>query len=393
MTSPQANPSLGALLKLMHSPDLLVNIGRAAVKRRITAPFDSMFRAGTSNALTRIDLKLTNACNLRCKMCGQWGETGWHVNQPASFIRELVPLETYKRMADEVAPYKPWISIWGGEPFLYPDLIPLLACFKEKGFAVTLSTNGLTLAKEAERIVDLGVDFLYVSIDGPREIHDSVRGLKGAFDRTTAGIRAVQEQKRLKGRAKPFIVTVAAANKENAHIFDSVCEVTEDVKADAFLGCYGWFQTDKSCLRHEDVMMNKLGTFPQSQRGWLWSFGEIDSAALVESIRRIKTHRWSFPCIFLPELSYEEIPRYYKEHSNTFGHDKCLIPWTTVEILANGDVATCPDFPDYVVGNIKQTSILEMWNNDKYQKFRNHLKTDGLLPVCSRCCGLLGRGN
>jgi hypothetical protein len=53
-------------------------------------------------------------------------------------------------------------------------------------------------------------------------------------------------------------------------------------------------------------------------------------------------------------------------------------------------VATCRDYPDYVCGNIQRDSILTIWNNDRYRAFRNSLRDEGLLPICARCCGLMG---
>ena len=58
--------------------------------------------------------------------------------------------------------------------------------------------------------------------------------------------------------------------------------------------------------------------------------------------------------------------------------------------MPNGDVVTCRDYSDFITGNIEENSITEIWNNEKYQKFRNVLKDEKLLPICSRCCGLMG---
>jgi radical SAM protein with 4Fe4S-binding SPASM domain len=58
--------------------------------------------------------------------------------------------------------------------------------------------------------------------------------------------------------------------------------------------------------------------------------------------------------------------------------------------MPNGDVATCRDYPDYVCGNIQDDDLLTIWNNGKYRRFRNSLKQEGLMPICSRCCGLMG---
>jgi radical SAM protein with 4Fe4S-binding SPASM domain len=325
-------------------------------------------------------------------MCGQWGESGWHLHQPASFVRDTVPLRTYQRLLDDVAPCKPWISLWGGEPFLYRDLMPLIAHARGKGLPVTVCTNGLTLANYADQLVDTGLDVLNVSIDGPQEIHDDVRGIEGAFRKTIAGVQAVQEAKARSGSVKPYIVILGTASRQNAAVFDAIPQIAESVRADAMVAYYGWFQTEESCRRYEQLMPAKLGTFPHSQRGWLWNFSEIDCQALVRSVRRIRDKSWSFPCLFVPDLTADEIPVYYRDHSNTFGNHKCMVPWTTAEIMPNGDVITCADYPDYVVGNIQQQHLMEIWNSARMQKFRNHLKTEGLLPVCSRCCGLMGKG-
>src|SRR5438128_3751128 len=91
---------------------------------------------------TFVQLRVTNLCNLRCKMCGQWGDTGiFRANgaesatdgeREKSRIQELIgrkrqlALADYVRLLDEVAPFHPIISLFGGEPLLYPDIVPLV---------------------------------------------------------------------------------------------------------------------------------------------------------------------------------------------------------------------------------------------------------------------------
>ena len=62
----------------------------------------------------------------------------------------------------------------------------------------------------------------------------------------------------------------------------------------------------------------------------------------------------------------------------------------TMEIDSNGDVSLCRDYHDYIIGNIKNDSVMDMWNNDKAQKFRSSISTEGPMPVGRRCCGLMG---
>ena len=42
------------------------------------------------------------------------------------------------------------------------------------------------------------------------------------------------------------------------------------------------------------------------------------------------------------------------------------------------------------VGNMKDESLVSLWNSERFGRFRKSISTDGLMPVCSRCCGLMG---
>ena len=53
----------------------------------------------------------------------------------------------------------------------------------------------------------------------------------------------------------------------------------------------------------------------------------------------------------------------------------------------NGDVVPCSIFPDYVVGNIKEQGFYRIWNNKKFQTFRQAMNEE-LFSICYRCCDL-----
>lgn len=361
-----------------------------ALRKRLTARFDYDRGDGISKPMKQVNLKITNACNLRCKTCAQWGEAGYMIRQPTSVVRETVPLAAYQRMVDDIALIRPWIYIWGGEPFLYPDLLPLLRTMKQKGLIGSVVTNGYFLAQHAEEIVDIGWDSLALSLDGTQELHDSIRGIDGTFDRLSRAIEAVREVKRRRRSRKPHITLVTTVSKENAGHLDEIVYLGEAMGADLMLLYYAWFTTEEIGRRHEEVLQRKLCITPKAWRGYLWSFDDIDPQAVVRSVKRIRARKRSMPVFTIPDLKFEEIPRYYAEPSHLFGYDRCIYPWIVTEIMPNGDVATCRDFPDVVCGNILQQSILEIFNNEKYRRFRKALKEEGTFPICARCCGLMG---
>ena len=59
----------------MRSPDVFWNLVRAEATKHIFAPRDRKRLEGQSRHLKQVSLKIVNSCNLRCKTCGQWGET------------------------------------------------------------------------------------------------------------------------------------------------------------------------------------------------------------------------------------------------------------------------------------------------------------------------------
>ena len=111
---------------------------------------------------------------------------------------------------------------------------------------------------------------------------------------------------------------------------------------------------------------------------------------LQELLKRSRS--WSAPAITVipPIFGEANLRRYYTDHRAQFGFDRCLSIYQVVEINSNGDLSPCRDYHDYVVGNIKEATITELWNSPAYRQFRRSLATDGLMPVCSRCCGLMG---
>jgi radical SAM protein with 4Fe4S-binding SPASM domain len=91
-----------------------------------------------------------------------------------------------------------------------------------------------------------------------------------------------------------------------------------------------------------------------------------------------------------PITGVENLKRYYTDHADYFGYEQCISIFQAVEVNSNGDLSPCRDYHDYVVGNLKEATITELWNSPAYRKFRQSLTTEGLMPVCSRCCGLMG---
>jgi MoaA/NifB/PqqE/SkfB family radical SAM enzyme len=128
-----------------------------------------------------VSWNITFHCNLHCKYCNTHTirRKEWDVPQI------LAGLDTLWGQGVR------WITFGGGEPFLKKGLGEILAHAKGLGFNVFLSTNGWLASEHRAELAF--VDHANISLDGPREVHDLVRGA-GAFDKALEGVDVCREE-------------------------------------------------------------------------------------------------------------------------------------------------------------------------------------------------------
>ena len=372
--------------------DLMMSFGRGAYREFVKSKLDYRNEDGSSSSLWLLSLRITHRCNHRCAICAQWGKSGYNARDDTPKVTGEVPIETYKKVIDEVAPKKVHVYITGGEPFLYEGLVPLVNYIKEKGLTVQIVTNGVGLEKNAETIVQNGWDMICVSFDGPKEIHDKCRGVPGAFDTAVKGISAIQKIKKEQKKSHPAIFVLTTISKNNQYTLLDTVREAQKLKPDGMVIYYSWFTQEWIGQKHTKIANEKLGITPFAWKGYVRDTADMDIDKIVEQVQKIKSEKRSPHVLFVPDLKLEDIPRYYKEPENFFGYKKCISPWFQLDVMPNGDTVTCRDFPDFVTGNIMESSITEIYNNERHRKFRRALRScdNGVFPICSRCCGLMG---
>ncbi len=123
-------------------------------------------------------LSIINSCNLRCQGC-------W-VDVEAD--RNAIDLDTLNRtITDAKAHGNSFFGILGGEPFMHPELLDLLAAHPDCYFQVF--TNGQFITeKVAQRLVQMGNATPLVSIEGREITSDVRRGNKEVLNRTLRGL-------------------------------------------------------------------------------------------------------------------------------------------------------------------------------------------------------------
>ena len=125
----------------------------------------------------------TRTCNLKCRHC--------YMSSDAKKYNDELSTEEAKRFIDDLAEFNvPVLLFSGGEPLIRPDFFELAAYAAEKGVRPTLSTNGTLITPEvAQRIKDIGVGYVGISLDGLQDVNDQFRGMDGAFAAAMQGIK------------------------------------------------------------------------------------------------------------------------------------------------------------------------------------------------------------
>ena len=160
-------------------------------------------------------LAVTFRCNARCRMCGIWK------SDPGSEM----PPGAYRKLPDSLRD----INLTGGEPFMREDLAAIHAAAKEAcpRARTIVSTNGLMtdriiscVGEMAKREPKIGIA---VSVDGPAEVHNRVRGVPNAFDRAMTTIAA------LKREGFDNLRLAFTATRENLQHLQTVYEMSREL--------------------------------------------------------------------------------------------------------------------------------------------------------------------
>jgi MoaA/NifB/PqqE/SkfB family radical SAM enzyme len=237
-------------------------------------------------------------------------------------------------------------------------------------------------------LLGIGLDDLWISLDGTRELNDSIRGVQGSFDNAIRGIRLTHLFKKEMKSKKPNIHINFTISDLNCHnLLEFAKEMIEE-KVDSINFSHLNFVTGEMADRHNDQFGYFCKTTPSSVRGV--NPQKIDFESLHEQIKEIVKLFPKGEVTFTPDLQNKRLLcDYYLRPDLPVGKKRCLVPWTTASIQPNGDMVVLSRCFNYVLGNIMRQNFLEIWEGQRYQSFRRKLWENKYFPACTRCCGIL----
>jgi radical SAM protein with 4Fe4S-binding SPASM domain len=315
-------------------------------------------------------------------MCGQWSENGYLRGRNGSLQHEISLID-WKCVVDELALHSiPSLLLRGGEIFMYPEIIELLEYIHSKGMFISIDTNGTMLKKYAKDILRIGNMHLTISVDGPEEVHDTVRRMPGTFKRIKEGIAHLTtlESQGANKISRSMCFTISQYN------YQSLGEMP-DVARSLGLGSIAivpyYYFPDSAGRNYEDEMRN-LGC---NAFTWVGFHHEGSGVDFNEFQRQYSKYLASlgeiqdFPYMPLNEDQYQT---WFADSHSQVGHIQCLNIEKLIDIQPDGSANFCVDFVDYSFGNVMEASIEELWNGERAERFRQYRRKHPL-AVCQRC--------
>lgn len=313
--------------------------------------------------LRKLYVEPTTACNLTCRICVRnvWKDPVAHMD-----------LAVFGQLMEQTAalPELQRVVFSGlGEPLTHPHFLDMVRLARQRGLAVTVGTNGLLLDRATSRVlVELGVDRLVVSLDGVRpETYTDVRGV--ALAQVLENIRGLNDVKKELGSLVPALGIEFVALRSNVAELAYLAGLVSRLGATRVLVSNVLAYTDE--MRNE-VLYGYEPRPPFSAGGW-----------------PVRADAWvMWGTLDLPRMHWgaEQRCRFVQDRSAVVGWDGSVMPCYALShtysyLTIDG---RRKQVRRYVLGNITQRSLLDIWTGEDYCRFRNEVR-DFRFPSCPDC--------
>lgn len=344
-----------------------------------------------------INFSLNNRCNLKCKYCDlnrepeHWEskntKAGYSVIDPKTTYE--LPLETCKRIIDETEWFRPVIRAHWMEALLYSDLLPFLEYAAGKGLPTSMLTNGLLLKKFAAPLAEIGVGALRISLDGPAEIHDSLCGVKGAYDKIIEGLKVLVAEYKSRGKDIQLgaYFTITDLN------YDKMVDVIEDLERHGLLEhmFFGFFLF--SFISRDMVAMHNTehaavcGAQVEETSSQYVDVTKIDPKAILAQKEEIERRFVSNGARihFRPNFSEQNLAFCLSPNAIELPNARCETHWHSVCINPEGQVKPMSQCILDPCGNINESTFMDVWNGEVIRQQRMNLQQFGAYHGCMRC--------
>lgn len=313
--------------------------------QQLVTPTPVRMRRGAARPV--VIWNITRRCNLRCKHC-------YTVSADMDFPGELATAEALS-VLDDLGRFRiPALILSGGEPVARRDFFELAEAARKRVRYLALSTNGTPLVGEtADRVAEIGFDYVGISLDGIGATNDKFRGRIGAFEEALAGVRACKKRAIKVGLR--FTLT-----EDNADELPDLLALADAEGIDKFYLSHLVYagRGDKNRGTDTDRARTKWAMDLLIDRAWAAAAEGLPLEIVTGNNDADAVHflNWA-RARFGPER-IENLVR----HLEAWGGNSSGVGVANIDNL--GRVHPDTYWSDYTIGNVRQAPFSELWTGD-----------------------------
>jgi radical SAM protein with 4Fe4S-binding SPASM domain len=286
-----------------------------------------------------VSFEPTTSCNLRCPEC----PSGLRAfTRPTGMLQK----DFFKETIDDIHQHLLYLIFYfQGEPYLNPEFLDMVKYASSKNIYTATSTNAHYITDEvAKKTVESGLDRLIISIDGTtQDVYQQYR-VGGNLNKVIEGAKNIVKWRKELNSKTPFIFFQFLVVKPNEHQLEEIKQLAKEIGVDE--------------VRFKTAQVYDYETDPNQ---------------------------------LIP--NNEKYSRYKKDKDGKYTPknklvNRCWKLWHANVITWDGLVVPCCFDKDatHQLGNIKNESFKNIWNNSNYKQFRTELmKSRKNIDICSNC--------
>jgi radical SAM protein with 4Fe4S-binding SPASM domain len=306
----------------------------------------------------QMTIALATHCNLACKMCSVWKQRG----------EELAHEKVLSLLGEARALGATGFSTWGTEPFVREDTPEILAYAERIGFQEILAVSNGVLLNKGQRFETLGRLRnlnIVISLDGPREVHDDLRG-KGVYDGAVGALREIRRRG----------ITCSISSVIMRQTIDRLTEIV-DLAAELAIPVIS-------------MQPYQRETAGNDNNHFQFEFRPEEEATVNKKLRRLMRYAEQKKVIVHTASMMQFVPAYLARGIIYIPPTGCYVPSRMMMVDNNGECYPCIQMRNSMshesMGNVHRMTLDKIWNNDIHRELimlALNRKCPGCLTGCS----------
>lgn len=325
-------------------------------------------------------LFITYRCTSKCKMCAMW--------QRKVEIKDELTLEDWKKVIDKLKQMQiNHIEFFGGDALIRKDiLIPLVKYAHDKGIYTEMPTNCNLLDEDTvSALIKAGINDIWISLDGVEKTHDTIRGKTGTFKKVDYALKAINKYRI---NSSPQVFFNCVISKTNYRTFHEIIPYAVENHVYGIDFEYVGEINENSIKKTKIDNLHPTPFFLPTSSSLLLNIQEAEY--LKSKLKKIKK-KYKGKDIHI-NTSKIDILSTKEMASGRFPNKRCYICRDWVTIDPYGNLIGCLHFNNYIIGNVKETSLQELWKGYNHLRFIE-TRDNGNFDICNYCSNGAIRNN